>query len=50
MSKLFKSIANVKTEKVLIDSHPINCVTFDDLYATLNTRIQMYRAASKQEK
>lgn len=39
-----------RTEKVLIDSHPINCVTFDDLYTTLNTRIQMYRAASKQEK
>ena len=31
-----------RTEKVLIDSHAVNCVTFDELAATLRTRFAYY--------
>ena len=36
-----------RTEKVLIDSHPVTCLTFDDLYASLRDRFILYRAAAK---
>ncbi len=39
-----------RSEKVLIDSHPINCITFDDLHASLENRFIFYKAASKLEK
>jgi Domain of unknown function (DUF4263) len=38
-----------RTEKVLIDSHPVPCLTFDDLYASLRDRFIIYRAAAKLE-
>jgi len=38
-----------RTEKVLIDSHPINCITFDDLHAVLRNRFALYGAAWKLE-
>lgn len=38
-----------RTEKVLIDSHPITCLTFDALYASLHRRFLTYRAAAKLE-
>jgi hypothetical protein len=38
-----------RTEKVLIDSHPITCLTFDALYASLDRRFLTYRAAAKLE-
>jgi Shedu protein SduA, C-terminal len=38
-----------RTEKVLIDSHPVNCITFDELHETLHQRFLYYRAASKLE-
>jgi Shedu protein SduA, C-terminal len=39
-----------RTEKVLIDSHPINCITYDELHSALETRFILYQAASKLEK
>ena len=39
-----------RSEKVLIDSHPISCVTFDELYSLLHNRFVLYSAASRQEK
>jgi hypothetical protein len=39
-----------RTEKVLIDSHPVNCITFDELYESLRDRFVRYREASKIEK
>jgi hypothetical protein len=36
-----------RTEKVLIDSHPVTCLTFDDLHASLRDRFILYRAAAK---
>ena len=39
-----------RTEKVLIDSHPVTCLTFDDLHASLRKRFEIYRAAAKQER
>jgi hypothetical protein len=39
-----------RTERILIDSHAINCITFDDLHALLRNRFILYRAASKLEK
>lgn len=36
-----------RTDKVLVDSHPISCITFDDLHEALLDRIQYYPAASK---
>jgi hypothetical protein len=38
-----------RTEKVLIDSHPITCLTFDDLHDSLRNRFILYRAAAKLE-
>jgi hypothetical protein len=38
-----------RTEKVLIDSHPINCITFDELYTLLEERFRLFRAASALE-
>jgi len=39
-----------RTERVLIDCHHINCVTFDELHAQLHDRFILYREASKLEK
>lgn len=39
-----------RTEKVLIDSHPVTCLTFDDLHASLRDRFIIYRAAAKLER
>jgi len=39
-----------RTEKVRIDSHTVECLTFDDLYESLNMRISFYPEASKLEK
>lgn len=38
-----------RSEKVRIDSHLIECLTFDDLYEYLNMRISFYPEASKLE-
>jgi hypothetical protein len=38
-----------RTEKVLIDSHPITCLTFDDLHDSLRNRFVIYRAAAQLE-
>jgi hypothetical protein len=39
-----------RTEKVLIDSHPVWCITFDDLYTQLRDRYARYKNASRLEK
>jgi hypothetical protein len=39
-----------RTEKVLIDSHPVTCLTFDDLHLSLRDRFVMYRDAAEFEK
>jgi len=36
-----------RSDKVLVDSHVINCITFDDLHQDLERRLQLYRAATK---
>jgi len=36
-----------RTDKVLVDSHSISCITFDDLHETLEGRLDNYLAASK---
>jgi Domain of unknown function (DUF4263) len=36
-----------RTEKVLVDSHPISCITFDDLHQMLDARLAFYPAVSK---
>jgi hypothetical protein len=36
-----------RTEKVLVDSHPISCITFDDLHQMLKARLAFYPTASK---
>jgi hypothetical protein len=38
-----------RSEKVLIDSHPITCLTFDDLHTSLRDRFILYRAAATLE-
>jgi hypothetical protein len=38
-----------RTEKVLIDSHPLTCLTFDDLHSSLKNRFILYRDAAKLE-
>jgi hypothetical protein len=38
-----------RTEKVLIDSHAINCITLDELHEVLQSRYDLYKAASKLE-
>ena len=37
------------TRKVIIDSHPIICMTFDQLYHDLKDRLDLYSAAFKLE-
>jgi hypothetical protein len=39
-----------RTEKVRVDSHTVECLTFDDLYQYLEWRISFYPLASKLEK
>jgi hypothetical protein len=39
-----------RTEKVLVDSHPLFCLNFDALYQHLARRIQQYPEAAKLEK
>jgi hypothetical protein len=41
---------NWRTEKVRVDSHSIECVTFDDLYEDLAKRIKLYPRASRIER
>src|ERR1700676_5160272 len=36
-----------RTEKVRVDSHTIECLTFDDLYEYLERRMSFYPQASK---
>jgi hypothetical protein len=38
-----------RTEKVRVDSHPIDCLTFDDLHDSLRRRMSFYPAAPKFE-
>ncbi len=38
-----------RTEKVVIDSHKVSCITFDDLYETLENKFRLYRDASQLE-
>jgi hypothetical protein len=38
-----------RTEKVRVDSHSIDCLTFDDLYEHLRRRLSFYPEASKFE-
>jgi hypothetical protein len=38
-----------RTERVSIDSHKISCITFDDLHAALQSKFNLYRAASNVE-
>lgn len=38
-----------RTEKVLVDSHCIHCLTFDELYEVLGQRMSYYPKASKFE-
>ncbi len=38
-----------RTDRVLIDTHKINCITFDDLHAALKNKFNLYSAASKKE-
>jgi hypothetical protein len=38
-----------RTEKVRVDSHAVECLTFDDLYEHLNLRIGYYAGISKLE-
>jgi hypothetical protein len=38
-----------RTEKVLIDSHPVTCMTYDDLRASLRERFIIYRAAAGRD-
>jgi len=39
-----------RADKVLVDSHVINCITFDDLHQDLERRLQLYTAASRAKK
>jgi len=39
-----------RTGKVLVDSHPISCITFDDLHQSLEARLGFYPTASKVRK
>ena len=39
-----------RADKVRVDSHVINCITFDDLHETLAERLELYSAASKGTK
>ncbi len=39
-----------RADKVRVDSHVINCITFDDLHQTLAERLELYSAASKGTK
>ncbi len=39
-----------RADKVLVDSHVINCITFDDLHRALERRLELYSAASRARK
>jgi hypothetical protein len=39
-----------RAQKVVVDSHPIICMTFDDLYEDLKQRLDLYAAAFQIEK
>ncbi len=39
-----------RADKVRVDSHVINCITFDDLFTILERRLQLYSAATKPKK
>jgi hypothetical protein len=39
-----------RADKVLVDSHVINCITFDDLHQALERRLELYPAASMAKK
>ena len=39
-----------RSEKILIDSHAISCITFDELYSALHSRFERYGAAFKLQK
>lgn len=39
-----------RTEKVIVDSHPLFCLTFDEIYQHLERRINFYPQAAKLEK
>jgi hypothetical protein len=39
-----------RADKVRVDSHVINCITFDDLHQALDRRLQLYRADVKAKK
>jgi hypothetical protein len=38
-----------RTNKVLIDSNRVTCITFDELHAALKAKFEFYRAAAKVE-
>jgi hypothetical protein len=38
-----------RAEKVLVDSHSVRCLTFDDLYQVLRQRMSYYPQASQFE-
>lgn len=39
-----------RSNRVVVDSHRIYCVTFDDLYRTLRDRLQVYTVPGRQKK
>lgn len=39
-----------RSDKVRVDSHPIECMTFDDLYTNLRMRINFYHELSQSAK
>jgi hypothetical protein len=39
-----------RADKVLVDSHVINCITYDDLYQALDRRLRLYPAASRAKR
>jgi hypothetical protein len=39
----------IGTEKVVVDSHPLFCLTFDEIYQHLERRINFYLQAAKLE-
>jgi hypothetical protein len=39
-----------RSNRVMVDSHRIYCVTFDDLYRTLRDRLQVYAVPGRQKK
>lgn len=49
MSEAERSRLRWRTEKTKVDSHSIECLTFDDLYDSLAMRMSFYPQASKLE-